>query len=364
MIDITLKITGDVGGVSPFAVRVCKSGPSESCCQSVSLLSSTNETSKWRYNDLEFTVLSSIKNIEDNEVWIIFPAGRNLQRIYRPSSNSNTIMLTERCDQYCIMCSQPPKNKDYSFFAVYREAFELIDAKATIGISGGEPMLFKDELFELVESTLYHKPNISFHILTNGQHFEEADLPKLEAIAGGTLWGIPLYSHVPEIHDQIVGKPYAYESLLTGLNLLARSASNVELRTVVLRQNYPLFPLLAQFVSTNLQWINVWSIMQLEPIGFAKAGWIDKFVDTSVSFELIKVVLDVCEAKIMPVRLFNFPLCTVPISIRSFCVKSISDWKVKYIDSCGGCPSREGCSGVFEWYSDKYQYAKIGILFI
>ena len=46
------------------------------------------------------------------------------------------------------MCSQPPKNKDYLHFDLYRQALKFINFETEIGISGGEPSLFKNELFE------------------------------------------------------------------------------------------------------------------------------------------------------------------------------------------------------------------------
>ena len=49
------------------------------------------------------------------------------------------------------MCSQPPKNIESKWlFPLYQKAIELSDPKKTIGISGGEPTLYKKELFSIL----------------------------------------------------------------------------------------------------------------------------------------------------------------------------------------------------------------------
>ena len=56
---------------------------------------------------------------EEGEILLVFPEQKLIQRFYRPTSNANTILLTEQCDQRCMMCSQPPKNKDYLHWSLY-----------------------------------------------------------------------------------------------------------------------------------------------------------------------------------------------------------------------------------------------------
>ena len=48
------------------------------------------------------------------------------------------------CDQRCIMCSQPPKNKSYDDFNLYKEAIFLMLDNGHLGITGGEPTLLKN----------------------------------------------------------------------------------------------------------------------------------------------------------------------------------------------------------------------------
>ena len=64
------------------------------------------------------------------------------------------------------MCSQPPKNIDDS--VLMDEALELINflprGLQSLGITGGEPTLFKEPLFEFLQSIISVKKNFTFLI--------------------------------------------------------------------------------------------------------------------------------------------------------------------------------------------------------
>jgi len=195
-----------------------------------------------------------ILDLSPYEIWIVFPKSKKITRFFRSDANSNTILLTEQCDQRCIMCSQPPKNYDYTHFELYKEAIALIEGPSVIGISGGEPTLFKTELLEFISDIVKIKPDIKFHVLTNGQHFSDEDINTLKALRKSIIWAVPIYSRDASEHDKIVGKKGAFDELLKGLNVLAKSSSILELRTVVLRENIFGISLLANFIGINLPW--------------------------------------------------------------------------------------------------------------
>src|SRR3546814_18001740 len=85
------------------------------------------------------------------------------------------------------MCSQPPRKTHVDRFARLTHAGLLAPPNLVIGITGGEPTLYKHELFALVAQELTIRPDLEFHILTNAQHFDEGDIPRLRQ---------PLYRNV------------------------------------------------------------------------------------------------------------------------------------------------------------------------
>ena len=285
------------------------------------------------------------------DVLLVDPARGIVERLFRANSSHNTLLVTERCDQLCQMCSQPPKKTHDDRFELLLEASLLAPPDAVIGITGGEPTLYKEQLFDLVERTFATRPDVSFHILSNGQHIEEEDVERLRSpLFDRVLWGIPLYSAEPAQHDRIVAKDGAFDRLHDSFEILLKAGARIELRTVVLKTNAPQLPDLAQHIVRRLSHIESWSVMQLESIGYARNRWKELLFDHSSDFAPIAAALNLASLHGLRAFLFNFPLCTVPTAYRPFAVRSISDWKQKYVEPCLRCTARSACSGFFEWH--------------
>lgn len=311
-------------------------------------------------------VTVQVPGIEPDEmagdVLLIQPQRGVIQRLVRASSNHNTFLVTERCDQLCVMCSQPPKKTHVDMFAHFSAAAVLAPQDAVLGISGGEPTLYKTELFRFLDLALTVRPDLSFHVLSNGQHFTSADIDFLASENGrNILWGIPLYSDDPDTHDRLVGKVGAFDQLMDGLAVLCRSGAAVELRTVVMRDNVERLPALASFIAHHVPFANPWAIMQLENIGYARNRWHELFVDHSADFDQIAGAIDFARLHGIPTTLYNFPLCTVPTPYRRFAPSTISDWKRRFEARCDGCIAKRQCGGFFEWHPDHASYRRLGL---
>jgi His-Xaa-Ser system radical SAM maturase HxsC len=246
------------------------------------------------------------------------------------------------------MCSQPPKKHHTDLFDHLTVAAALAPRDAYIGISGGEPLLHKGRLFEMMERVAHLRPDLRFHVLTNAQHFDEQDFEKVASLGPDrVLWGIPLYSADAHVHDEIVGKPGAFARLKESLAGLAMASAAIELRTV---ENVGGLAKLADMVARKLPFIDSWAIMQMERIGYGRMNWGISFVDTSRHFIEIEDAVSVAEAYGISVNLYNFPRCTVPQGFRDLAPVTISDWKRKYLDVCDACVEKPRCTGFFEWY--------------
>lgn len=296
----------------------------------------------------------------DNDVMMILPGRSVAHRLIRWNSRHNTFLVTEQCDQLCVMCSQPPKSFHNDLFQPFLEACLLAPSNMVIGISGGEPLLHKERLFDFLFLAHLSRPDLHFHILTNAQHFEEADIDLLRQLNQGKMtWGVPIYASNAELHDKIVGKFGAYETLQKGLSILAKAGANIELRTVLLRSNHAALPALARTIATRFGYCSVWAIMQLENIGFGRKNWQAEFTDTSTSFDSVGKGIDLALALGTQVALYNFPLCTVPSDYRELCAASISDWKQRFLGACEDCTARRACCGFFEWYPENQGFERV-----
>jgi len=346
MISLNSKIVHNFTTDENFVLKVEKNSQSINSC--------LENSNKFETSYGSFQFINNIE-LEEGEILIIFPKYNFIERFFRPNANANTILLTENCDQKCIMCSQPPKNKDYLYFDLYEKACVLLPMNTFIGISGGEPTLFKKELFQMINKVIEKRPDIKFHILSNGQHFEKSDMDDLKATNDNILWAVPLYSSSEVIHDLIVSKKGAYKKLYSNLDYLCLSGSNLEIRTVFMKTNAEDLENIALKIHKNFSWLQVWAIMQLEKIGYAKMNWKSIFYDSSFNFDPIAKALTISKIYNINAKLYNFPICTVPAQFRSLAVKSISDWKQKYLDDCKNCLVKNDCCGFFEWYDDSYK---------
>ncbi len=79
----------------------------------------------------------------DGDVILMFPEQRTAHRLIRANSQHNTLLVTEQCDQLCVMCSQPPKKHHVDLFDQFSAAIRLAPPHAFIGLSGGEPCFTK-----------------------------------------------------------------------------------------------------------------------------------------------------------------------------------------------------------------------------
>lgn len=364
MIDLHIPVQF-TENMAPFVCRVESLGASQFGDEGLQILeqTATGLLGKVRGS----TVVFPEHGLEEiaGDVLLMVPGRGIASRLIRNQSRHNTFLFTEQCDQLCVMCSQPPKRiNDQWRLPHYKAAIRLADPNVQIGISGGEPTLQRELFFDLLEDMTTARPDISVHILTNGQHFVDEDVVRLTAIheRADILWGVPLYAPEADTHDRVVFKKGAFETVMPNLFRLAASRAKIELRTVLTALNYPTLPKLADFVSKNLSFIHVWAVMGLEPAGFAKAFKGDLFVDHSEFFEPLEHALDIASSRRLNTTLYNIPTCTVPRAYRSYCADTISDWKKKYLDVCKECDLKVGCTGFFEWYTDKWSYSGVHAL--
>lgn len=356
MIDLMLPVDGQWDTDTPFVVRLTRDAGAAGADDGVYVARDDGSlVVRCEAGVFAIPPRSGTGDLE-GDILAVFPDRQRAWRLIRPGANANTLLLTEECDQRCLMCSQPPKAKRYDHYELYGRAVRLAPAGSVIGISGGEPTLLKGDLLPWLEDMTRARPDVRFHILSNAQHFSEDDLPVLKRLAAFVLWGIPLYGPEAASHDSLVGKEGAFARLVQSLDLCARAGASVELRTVVMRPNLPLLPRLASFVGRHLPWIEFWAIMQLEHIGYARLHWDALFADTSRTFAPLATALRIADASQIPVSLYNFPRCTVPAEFRALAACSISDWKRKYLAACDDCSERHLCGGFFEWQPQENSY--------
>jgi His-Xaa-Ser system radical SAM maturase HxsC len=297
--------------------------------------------------------------LSDGDIVVFEPSKPWLHTLYRRSSKHNSLLVTERCNNFCLMCSQPPKaaNDDYVIEHLM-EAIPLMDQQTEeVGITGGEPTLLGTKFIELLQTIKHCLPRTSLHVLSNGRKFcDESFAAAVASIRHPDLMiGIPVYSDLSHIHDYVVQADGAFDQTIRGILNLKRYHQKVEVRVVIHKQTYARLPQLANFIARNLRFVDHVALMGLEMMGFTKFNLEDLWIDpVDYQTELVTAA-ETLDRYRVPVSVYNHQLCLLDKRLYPFNRKSISDWKNEYMPECDPCVRKSECGGFFA--SAKLRYS-------
>jgi hypothetical protein len=181
--------------------------------------------------------LTEIDHLRTDDIVVVEPNNGFIRTLYRPDSDHNVIFTTQRCNSNCLMCSQPPQDRDDAEAMAQRNLrmIKLIDRPPRrLVITGGEPTLLGERLFDIITALRDEFPEAYLHMLTNGRIFAwpafTARLAELNH--RNFMLGIPVYSDDSTIHDYVVQAQGAF----AGVSLSARVAPDADCKKVFDRE--------------------------------------------------------------------------------------------------------------------------------
>jgi His-Xaa-Ser system radical SAM maturase HxsC len=297
-------------------------------------------------------------HLREGDIVSIDPTGF-VRSLYRPADHHHSLFATERCNSNCLMCSQPPKDKDDTTELI-RQNVELLDLISPgppyMTITGGEPTLLGRGLFTLIDVLKKKLPTTEVHMLTNGRTFAwSAYTRELAAVKHPNFSvGVPLYSDFAEDHDYIVQAKGAFDQTISGLQQLGRYGIRCEIRVVLHKLTIPRLTRLAEYIYRNLTFVEHIALMGLEHVGYAPRNmaelWIDPYDYQNELEEAVKLL----RVRGMQVSIYNQQLCVLRPSLWNYSRKAISDWKNEYLEPCGQCVVFNDCGGLFKWNLKKH----------
>jgi len=296
------------------------------------------------------TLTTSFWRLNEGDLVFVDFANGLFEIAWRTQSRSNSVLITEQCNHRCLMCSQPPKATDDFNWRTKLEllADVLPENSDVLCLTGGEPSMYLEKLIAPV-SRLINKDIRGISILSNGALLRRSNVRNFadEVDPAKVLWCIPLYSHLPSVHDQIVASNDAWYKTLEGIQNLHEEGFPIQVRFIPLRQNQSSIAEYLEFINASLSFVQQLVIMGLEVTGYA----VGNFSEIRPDYNLVTQELEKSGALLrrlpMQVNLFNLPLCLLPASLHRFSVNSISDWKNFYPSECGICKLKEQCAGFF-----------------
>jgi radical SAM protein with 4Fe4S-binding SPASM domain len=153
------------------------------------------------------------------------------------------LALTYRCNNNCYFCytGGPHKVKELKTADWKKIIAKLWDSGIPqIVFTGGEPTL-RDDLIELIE----HSKEFVTGLVTNGRKL--VSLAKALNRAELDYVQISLESHLPEVHDKMVGVPGAWQETRDDIEAALKNDLSIVTNTTLTQDNLTLFPDLIKY---------------------------------------------------------------------------------------------------------------------
>ena len=286
------------------------------------------------------------------------PSTGRFRTHYRRKSAHNSFLVTERCNHYCLMCSQPPRDVNDSWILQeIRAALPLVDKQTSyLGFTGGEPLLDWEELTATLRDCRDLLPQTAIHVLSNGRAFAHTEITAAwAAVAHPSLTvGIPIYAAVDSVHDYVVQAHGAFDETVLGILKLKDKGQRVEVRVVLHAVTAPRIVATARWLARNLPFVDHVALMGLENTGFAIANDELLWIDPMDYREDLAQAVDILIASKVAVSVYNLPKCVLNASVWPYARQSISDWKNEFIPACSQCREKPNCGGFFATGRPRY----------
>jgi len=261
------------------------------------------------------------------------------------------IRLTDECNLQCKTCPLTRTNRsaapaEHEYIARIKT---LPSCVKHITLTGGEPLLRREMLLNVIETIMEVLPQTRIQLLTNGLGFADSDFAlSIVARSKNSLRiGIPIYGPTASLHDNIVGLPGAYERLNRAISNITDAGGTVDLRVVVSRLNAAVLPDIAGYVTTTHPNIDRILFMGLEMRGIARHYHQEIWSSPREHHMLLESAIMTCVRERKRVALYNYPLCTISDSYWSLCKDSITKSKKHFLPECNYCLVKNYCCGTF-----------------
>ncbi len=278
-------------------------------------------------------------------------SSRKFRTLFRRNSAHNSFLVTERCNNYCLMCSQPPKDVDDRWIlSEIKESLPLVDpATRALTFTGGETLSDWEDFIDVLKECRERLPATAIQVLTNGRAFANSLIVDAWRDVGhpNLMAAIPVYASVDHIHDHVVQAKGAFDETVLGILKLKDRRQRVEIRVVLHALTAPIIEDTGRWIARNLPFVDHVALMGLENTGFAIANDAMLWMDPVDYGDGLARAVDHLSAAGVNVSVYNLPKCVLPKSVWPHALQSISDWKNGFVEECDRCDEKNSCSGFF-----------------
>jgi MoaA/NifB/PqqE/SkfB family radical SAM enzyme len=228
------------------------------------------------------------------------------------------LRITLKCNANCLFCNVPFESFNYfsepSTCQIKRKIKKLVkvNPKIKLSISGGEPTI-REDLIELINYAKKIKIK-TVEIQTNGILLSNKEYVKKLKEAGLDKAFVGLHSHLPKIHDYLVGVRGAFYKCIEGIKNLLNEEIKVIVNPVITTKNLKNLCEFILFIKKNFPQIQSISLSVVQPRGRA---WVNKNLVPSyqIIHPFIKKALSLAEKIGIIV---NNPYCGLPLCVGNW----------------------------------------------
>lgn len=277
--------------------------------------------------------------------------------MYSEQNGEIDVFMTNKCNSNCVMCPLPEavrRKKQENHEEWVKEYINILPNHVRyINITGGEPTLSQQFFIDMLLAMKGKFTKSDFQLLTNGRSSADKNFLQkvLQVVPGGMRFAIPVHSADSGVHDMITQSKDSFIQTDRGIKNLLHEQQKVEVRIVVSRKNADTLVDTAKYIVDNYKGVFCVNFVGMEMMGNAALNKESLWIDYSEAFKKSKDAIDILVGAGIDVQLYNFPLCAVNRGYWHIAAKSITDYKIRYMDECDECSVKEICGGFF--YSTK-----------
>jgi His-Xaa-Ser system radical SAM maturase HxsC len=289
--------------------------------------------------------------LADGDILGVDHASGKFRTLFRRNSSHNSFLVTERCNNYCLMCSQPPKDVDDRWIlAEIKESLALVaPATRALTFTGGETLSDWADFIDVLKECCHRLPTTAVQVLTNGRAFAHSRIVDAwrDIRHPNLMAAIPVYASTDSVHDYVVQAKGAFDETILGILKLKDRSQRVEIRVVLHAVTAPIIAETCRWIARNLPFVDHVALMGLENTGFAIANDALLWIDPVDYREALAEAVDHLVSAGVNVSVYNLPKCVLSRSVWPYALQSISDWKNGFVEECDRCDEKSSCSGFF-----------------